>query len=858
MRSEESHEVERDGRFGVVDPDGQAQDTGADGDHSRDAGVTAHDRTVGGDGDGDDALHAPAGRFPLPHAVGADVELGQRNGNGAAAEQVHVLTGLTDGLRRLDALLAGVCDAEERRARRLYTREKGWDSLRATLLPPAWELAFDAAVPEAPLCPEHGPPALVRYREAMGLEPVEVDALFLLLAPYLEPRYAKLYPVLQDDTSGPLVTERLLFTVLGRTPRRAGALCAALAEDGRLISTGLLVQPAGTFAPRARPVDLAPDVRDALLGVPRPATVAGVDIAWRAGHGDSEPGSVLAVVGAGERVGAAAELAGPLLACVQPAAPPDPLALRALWRTAIAHAATFVLDLVELDRAGAAATAAAVHKLVRRHGGAAVLASTAPLALPVRQHEAPSPSFAERRASWAVAAAARGILLDGAALDRLANNHRLNRDQLDRVFDASHPDPAAVAEAAHRLGGVTVPHALAVRLGRTFDDLVLRDSSRDALERLIYFVNGRDRISDALGLEARFRLRRGPIVLFSGRSGTGKTLAAEVVAGAVGRPLYTVDLSQLVSKYIGETEKHIDEVLRAGERGGGVLFFDEADSMFSSRTEVSNSNDRYANLEVGYLLQRIEQHDGLVILATNLQQSIDEAFLRRFHARVEFPFPDPCERRRIWSLMLAGCAGAELDLEAIGRQRLAGGDIRNAALKAIFLAQREGGALTQAHLERAVALELYELGRLSRRALADDDVGFQLRSLTEALEGLLEPELRQRFLKEIHLIHGAPTKETLAGRRPAASLALYRLAMNGEGGLRLGLIVSAWSQHPGEEHELLGVLSELLGHARVTEVAGRRASLTVQKSFDFDLLHRFWSSHGHPMRPSVVVDVEIG
>src|SRR6185503_10583612 len=218
-------------------------------------------------------------------------------------------------------------------------------------------------------------------------------------------------------------------------------------------------------------------------------------------------------------------------------------------------------------------------------------------------------------------------------------------------------------------------------------------------------------IADAQGLDARFRLRRGPVVLFSGRSGTGKTLAAEVVAGAVGRPLFTVDLSQLVSKYIGETEKHIDDVLRGGERAGAVLFFDEADAMFSSRTDVSTSNDRYANLEVGYLLQRIEQHDGLVILATNLNQSIDEAFLRRFHARVEFPFPEPSERRRIWELMLAGTA-ADVNLERIACQRLAGGDIRNAALKAIFLAAQDGSPVGQVHVERAVALELYELGRL--------------------------------------------------------------------------------------------------------------------------------------------------
>jgi MoxR-like ATPase len=764
----------------------------------------------------------------------------------------------SDGLRRLDALLARVCDAEEARAKRLYTAERGWESLRHTLDPPALELAFDARVPETPLCPERGVPALVRYRHALGLESLESDALFVLLAPYLEPRYSKLYLVLQDDAPSTSISERLLFTVLGRSPARAAALASALAEDGLLIATGLVQSPAGHFPPRARPVDLGPDVRDALLGLPRPSTIGGIEVEWRRGEGDSRPRSTQAVVGPGARGEVAARVAGPHLLWAQPDAPLDATLARLLWRSAIAHDATLVLDVGALDRAGALASANALCALTRQRGGAAILSSPAPLPLPIPQHDAPMPSFAERRGHWAAAARERAASLDAAALDRLANNHRLTRSEIERVFSASaRLDPITLAATAQRLGGVSIRHASAVPLGRSFDDLVLRDSSREALERLIYFINGRDRIADDRGLEARFRLRRGPVVLFSGRSGTGKTLAAEVVAGAIERPLFVVDLSQLVSKYIGETEKHIDGVLSAAERSGAALFFDEADAMFSNRTEVTSSNDRHANLEVGYLLQRIEQHDGLVILATNLQHSIDEAFLRRFHARVEFPFPELSERQRIWSLMLGGCAGRELDLEPVARQRLAGGDIRNAALKAIFLAEREGVALTQKHLERAVALELYELGRLSRRATEASDVGAVLRALTEAFEGLLEQELRRRFLKEIHIVHGAPSREALAGRRPAASLAIYRMATHGNGGLRIGMIVSAWSHHAAEELELLGVLLDLLSAGRMPSVAGRRVGLIVQKSFDFDLLHRFWSSHGHPVRPSIVVDAEI-
>ncbi len=766
--------------------------------------------------------------------------------------------GLSDALRRLDVLLARVCDAEEARAKRLYTVEKGWDSLRASLLPAAGLLAFDSAVPEAPLAPPGTMPALTRLVDAIGLAAIEADALVVLIAPVLEPRYGKLYAVLQDDPSTSLVTERLLFTVLGRTPARATALACALATDGRLTAPGLVRSSAGTFAARGRPVELASDVRDALLGLPRPARISGLEVEWRAGSDSPLSAPVQVVWGAGERDGVSAAIAGPDLLRAHLEQAPDPDALDALWRGAVLHAATLVIDVAPLGPDEGARVASALQRIVRRLGGAAVIQSAAPLPLPVVHHRAPAPGFAERRAAWAAAAAERGVTLADSELDRLAANHAATRDQLAAIFGAvTEPTAGELNQAAHRLRRIELRHGRQVAGGRTFDQLVLRASTRDAIERLIYFVSARDRVGETRDLEARFRFQRGPVVLFAGRSGTGKTLAAEVVAGAVGRPLVVVDLARLVSKYIGETEKHIDDILRAGERSGAVLFFDEADALFSARTEVSSSNDRYANLEVGYLLQRIEDHDGLIILATNLQHSIDEAFLRRFHARIEFPFPDGGERRQIWQLMLGDAA--DIDLDRVSRYRLAGGDIRNAALKAIFLAEREETALAQRHVERAVALELHELGRLSRFEEGAVDAGRLMRELLEGLESRLEDALRERFLKEVHFIHGAPTKEAIAGKRPAVSLALYRLAPTGDrGGLRLGVIVSAWSNRPEEEVELLGVLLELLGAPCESRAGGRPVKLFLQKSFDFDLLHRFWSSHGHPVRPSLVIDVELG
>ncbi|QAT84726.1 AAA ATPase2C central domain protein [Corallococcus coralloides] len=773
-------------------------------------------------------------------------------------------------LRRLDALLVQVCDLEEARASKLRgEQEAGWDAVRTTVRPSTAELAFSSALAETPLLGASPPLPFARLRASLRVDPVEEEALLLLLATWLEPRYSRLFAVLQDETAQGWNVERLLLTVLGRTPARAQRLLASLTDSGLLVGSGLLQTGAGAFPPMLRPVDLAPEVREALLELPRPSVLGELSLEW---HGpealpSSSRGTFAVVHGEGERLGVAlglADEAGVPLVVARWAGAPEPVPMaRALWRLASVRGALLAVDMSGAERGLALSVTETLSGLCRRFGGRAlVLADSAqPVAVP--HHEAPAPGFVQRRALWVEEARARGLSLREADAGRLASGFRGGLQEIRRVFDsAPGGDAEALRAAASRLVQVPLRHGYRLETSRTFAELVVRDTTRAALERLLFYVAQRDRVAEERGLSRRFRLHTGPVALFSGRSGTGKTLAAEVIAHAVGRPLYVIDLSRLVSKYVGETEKNIDEVLSHGERSGAVLFFDEADSLFSSRTEVSNANDRFANLEVGFLLQRIERHDGLIILATNLQTAIDEAFLRRFHARIEFPFPEVDERRRIWELMLPeGVPRAgTLDLAGLAqRHRLAGGDIRNAALKAIFLAEQAGAPLAQEHLERAVALELYELGRLSRRPEADapSDAGTRLRRVAEVFQEALDSQLRQHFLKEVHILHGSPTREALAGKRPAVSLALYRLAVAQNGALRLGLIVSAWSHRAEEEHELLGVLHGLLSRGLPHELDGRKLTPRVQESYDFDLLHRFWSSHGHPIRASLVLDVEM-
>jgi SpoVK/Ycf46/Vps4 family AAA+-type ATPase len=204
--------------------------------------------------------------------------------------------------------------------------------------------------------------------------------------------------------------------------------------------------------------------------------------------------------------------------------------------------------------------------------------------------------------------------------------------------------------------------------------------------------------------------------LFQGGPGTGKTMAAEVVASALGYELWRVDLSKVVSKWIGETEKNLAAVFDAAEDGEIVLLFDEADSLFGKRTEVKSSHDRNANLETNYLLQRLDTFTGIAILTTNFGTAIDPAFRRRLSVQVQFPFPDEQDRERLWRAHLPRTVPTtgELDLGELARQfQLTGGYIRNAVLRAAYLAASRGTPLSAADLERAVRAEYLAHGKVS-------------------------------------------------------------------------------------------------------------------------------------------------
>jgi SpoVK/Ycf46/Vps4 family AAA+-type ATPase len=247
----------------------------------------------------------------------------------------------------------------------------------------------------------------------------------------------------------------------------------------------------------------------------------------------------------------------------------------------------------------------------------------------------------------------------------------------------------------------------------TWDDIVLRPELLNLLRQIANQVRRRGKVYEDWGFRQRTSRGLGMVTLFAGESGTGKTMAAEVIANDLHLNLYRIDLSAVVSKYIGETEKNLRRLFDAAEDGGAILFFDEADALFGKRSQVRDSHDRYANIETNYLLQRMEAYQGLAILATNMKSGLDDAFIRRLRFIVNFPIPEPEDRRRIWQKIFPPETPlGYLDYDRLASFNLAGGSIYNAALNTAFLAAQAGTPITMPHLLDAIRTEFLKSDRL--------------------------------------------------------------------------------------------------------------------------------------------------
>ncbi|HEX5870550.1 MAG TPA: ATP-binding protein, partial [Longimicrobium sp.] len=586
------------------------------------------------------------------------------------------------------------------------------------------------------------PPALPLLAQRFGLSPFEREVLLLAVAMELDTRFPALCARAQDDASRPWPTFALALTLFD------DAAWEALSPEGPLRYWRLLEvahappQPLTTSPLRAdeRIVNYAKGLNhldDRLSGTTTPLRPpAGVGLspsqeeaaeaAWAAlqaagpgpvpivhllgGDGESKQ---LVAAHVCDRLGLRPHRLLP--GALGPAA--DVESLARLWRREAALL-PLALYLEQPDGEGEQPDGA-LARFAARAGSFCFLDARdlrLPSGTPSIPVEVDKPTAAEQREAWGEVL---GPMMDGlpAALAGqfdlgLPALHRVAREGL-AAADEGAPLRESLWDAALK---ATRPgmDRLAVRVDAraTWDDLVLPPTETALLRQVAAQVAQRSRVYEEWGFGARMNRGMGIAALFAGESGTGKTMAAEVIAKALRLNLYRIDLSAVVSKYIGETEKNLRRLFDAAEDGGAILFFDEADAIFGKRSEVKDSHDRYANIEINYLLQRMEAYRGLAILATNVKSALDTAFLRRLRFVVEFPFPAPAERRRMWERAFPPQAEVEgLDADRLSRLPMAGGSIHNVALNAAFQAAHEGTPVTMPIILNAARAEFRKLER---------------------------------------------------------------------------------------------------------------------------------------------------
>jgi hypothetical protein len=338
----------------------------------------------------------------------------------------------------------------------------------------------------------------------------------------------------------------------------------------------------------------------------------------------------------------------------------------------------------------------------------------------VSSHDVNKPAAVEQKSLWLDALGEPGLRLNG-SLDAIAAQFRLSASSIAAIAASVTTDNIASGSIDRRLwqacrvGGRRRLDDLAERIApaASWDDLVLPDAPLATLRQIAAHVRQRARVHDEWGFaEHGLRSGIGVSALFCGESGTGKSLAAEVLAHELGLDLYRIDLSCVVSKYIGETEKNLRRVFDAAEDSGSILLFDEADALFGKRSEVKDSHDRYANIEISYLLQRMEAYRGLAVLTTNMKRSLDRAFQRRLRFIITFPFPDSDHREEIWRRVFPPATPLrDIDYRTLARLNLPGGHIRNIALSAAFLAADSGAPVGMEQLLAAAHAESAKLER---------------------------------------------------------------------------------------------------------------------------------------------------
>ncbi|MCB9763994.1 MAG: ATP-binding protein [Alphaproteobacteria bacterium] len=597
-----------------------------------------------------------------------------------------------------------------------------------------------------------------RLREAFTLGGDDADLVLLALAPEISAGYAKIFAYLNDNLNQGFLTVDLATRVL-RTERRARlALQARLMHGSPLVKNRLLLlnPPDGAETHTARRVHPSGRLLRWLLEeeeLPSAAGFTPLDISYdpfipgsarerlaELGAGLDRP-HTYTIVGAteGSREGVAMAIAR---RCKRPLVRVDlercTEYLEQPWdlvrELRLARAIPYLINVVEAQDDPSQRT-----KLINL--GTAVATLDAPVLVGAADRRSlttllgsdrPSvtiltgkSTFEERQDAWGVALGKRGW--DEEQAPEIAERfYSIGGTTIERVLNRAEaesggrePDVETLWAAA-REGSRPEFRGLAQHVVPRYvwDDLILPDKIMSQLHHLVNYLEHQETVFHRWGARKVRARGYGIKALFSGGPGTGKTMAAEVIAGSLGLDLFRVDLSQVISRWVGETEKNLKEIFDAAEGGTAVILFDEADALFGSRGDVKQAQDRFANQEVSFLLQRLEVFEGCAILTTNLQENIDEAFLRRFGAVVEFPMPSASERRQLWdrAIPTAAPVGPDLDRDYLANQfHLAGGSIINSAINACILAATDHAEVGMRHAIRAIGQELVKMGKQVNR-----------------------------------------------------------------------------------------------------------------------------------------------
>ena len=587
-----------------------------------------------------------------------------------------------------------------------------------------------------------------RLLRLLALAPLEIDLLLCALAPAVRRGFREALQLVGPEVvPGGVHPAAHLVEIVASSAETYARARAAVDDDGTLIASGaLLAEPLGPVSPPLwRALAPAPALYRWLLGGDSPYPVLADDPPLRRAVDDDVEAHLQAAVressgrpvrvvligepGAG-RTRAAAALAR-MLGCraawlpgtgreLAPAVLDARLRQRLVFLDASAGAELPMSTLASLTQPELACAVAA---LPGSRAAAALLASGF-TRLDLRMPSLRAQVHAWRHALGAgvpeddVADMVRGHSLPFHAIEEAATQARVESGVT--AVDSPRTARLLIAAAERAARAITSDRLsdIADRLSTTlsWDDLILPEDARAGVNEIWRAAAARRTVYESWGFEARTPYGRAISAIFTGPPGTGKTMVATLIARQLGIELYRVDLSRLVDKYIGETEKHLATLFAEAERGRCVLLFDEADAIFGKRTKGGESaTDRYANLEVNYLLQRIETFSGIVLLTTNQESMIDEAFKRRLRYRVDFPFPDDDERALIWRRLVPPEAplAPDFDAEALGRRyELSGGHIKNAVLRAAFAAAADDAPINQARLIRAANQELENIGKL--------------------------------------------------------------------------------------------------------------------------------------------------